>query len=59
MTTVITAIVNGELTDRYHSSGKMIQQVGWKVLDVQTFRRQAEEEQALPAGLSVDRLRMF
>ncbi len=51
VTTVITAIVNGELTDRYHSSGKMIQQVGWKVLDVQPSRRQAEEEQALPAGL--------
>ena len=51
VTTVITAIVNGESTDRYHSSGKMIQQVGWKVLDVQPSRRQAEEEQALPAGL--------
>jgi DNA topoisomerase-3 len=51
VTTVITAIVNGEFTDRYHSSGKMIQQPGWKVLDVQPLRRPPEEEQALPAGL--------
>src|SRR5216684_6576347 len=33
VTTVITAIVNGPITDRYHSSGKTIQQPGWKVLD--------------------------
>jgi len=52
VTTVISAIVNGELTDRYHSSGKMIQQEGWKVLDAQTNRKkEPEEEQALPAGL--------
>ena len=53
VTTVITAIVNGEITDRYHSSGKVIQQVGWKVLDFQTERKKAnpEEDQALPAGL--------
>jgi DNA topoisomerase III len=62
VTTVITAIVNGEVTDRYYSSGKMIQQVGWKVLDFQTDKKKskkakageetAEEEQALPAGLA-------
>jgi len=63
VTTVITAIVNGAMTDRYHSSGKTIQQVGWKVLDFQTDRKKAgkrkaagdeavEEDQALPAGLT-------
>jgi DNA topoisomerase III len=55
VTTVITAIVNGQITDRYHSSGKAVQQVGWKVLDFQTVRkkaRNAEEEQTLPSGLS-------
>ncbi len=62
VTTVITAIVNGAITDRYHSSGKAIQQVGWKVLDFQTEKKKAgkkkagdegqEEEQALPAGLA-------
>jgi DNA topoisomerase III len=52
VTTVITAIVNGEVVDRYHSSGRTIQQVGWKVLDLQPTRRQpAEEEPSLPAGL--------
>lgn len=53
VTTVITAIANDALTDRYHSTGKMIQQVGWKVLDLQVSKKSAqqEEEQALPAGL--------
>jgi DNA topoisomerase-3 len=53
VTTVITAIVNDAVVDRYHSSGKMIQQVGWKVLDLQSAKKSAqqEEEQALPSGL--------
>ena len=56
VTTVITAISNAarsiNVIDRFHSSGKMIQQQGWKVLDFQTARRQPEEEQALPPGLA-------
>ncbi len=65
VTTVITAIVNGTITDRYYSSGKAIQQAGWKVLDFQTGKKKAgsrkakagedaaeEEQQALPAGLT-------
>ncbi|HZL55554.1 MAG TPA: DNA topoisomerase 3, partial [Bryobacteraceae bacterium] len=53
VTTVITAIVNGAVTDRYHSSGTAIQQVGWKVLDPQVRKKKAEEEdQALPSGLA-------
>ena len=62
MTTVITAIVNGAVIDRYHSSGKAIQQVGWKVLDFQTDKKKAatvkqsgerrKKQQALPAGLA-------
>ena len=54
ITTVITAIVNGQVADRYHSSGKMIQQAGWKVLDLQVTKKKTaaeEEEQALPSGL--------
>ena len=58
VTTVITAIVNGAVVDRYHSSGKTIQQIGWKVLDLQATKKktagkaeQAEEERSLPAGL--------
>jgi DNA topoisomerase III len=65
VTTVITAITNAAVIDRYHSSGKAIQQVGWKVLDFQTEKKKAsnrrakageesseEEQQALPAGLT-------
>jgi len=64
VTTIITSITNAPLVDRYHSSGKMIQQVGWKVLDFQSDRKKAsarkakagedsseEEQQALRAGL--------
>ena len=65
VTTVITSITNATVIDRYHSSGKAIQQVGWKVLDFQTEKKKAsnrkakageesseEEQQALPAGLA-------
>src|SRR5579871_992246 len=34
VTTVITAIRNAAMIDRYHTSGSAIQQLGWKVLDV-------------------------
>lgn len=33
ITTVITAIVNGDIVDRYHTSGTAVQQAGWKILD--------------------------
>jgi DNA topoisomerase-3 len=54
VTTVITAIVNGAVTDRYHSSGTAVQQVGWKVLDVRPERRRAQEDEepSLPATLA-------
>ena len=48
VTTVITAIVNGTVTDRYHSSGKAVQQVGWKVLDFQTERKKAGVRKTKP-----------
>jgi len=50
VTTVITAIVNGAITDRYHSSGSTIQQVGWKILDLRT--RNQQEEPSLPPALA-------
>ncbi len=65
VTTVITVVANAAVMDRYHSSGKAIQQVGWKVLDFQTEKKKGssqrakvgedgseEEQQALPAGLA-------
>lgn len=61
VTTVITAIRNGGIIDRYHSSGTAVQQIGWKVLDVSPERKRTESrasgdapgaEQALPAALA-------
>src|SRR5436190_7114940 len=34
VTTVITAVRNGGIIDRYHTSGSVVQQVGWKALDI-------------------------
>ena len=60
VTTVITAIRNGSLVDRYHTSGSAVQQVGWKVLDVAAPTKakkgkagtEEQGEQALPPGLA-------
>jgi DNA topoisomerase-3 len=62
VTTVITAIRNDAIIDRYHTSGSAVQQVGWKVLDLAPAKAkkargpgQAEEgagEDLLPPGLA-------
>jgi DNA topoisomerase III len=54
VTTVITTITNGDIVDRYHTSGTAVQQTGWKVLDVVPERRQerAAEAPVLPPGLA-------
>jgi signal transduction histidine kinase len=39
VTTVTTAISNGDITDRYHTSGTAVQQVGWKVLEISIERK--------------------
>ncbi len=59
VTTVITAIANGTVIDRYHASGTIVQQVGWKILDFQTDKKKAkkgddnaEAEQKLPPELA-------
>jgi DNA topoisomerase-3 len=58
VTTVITAITNADIIDRYHASGTAVQQVGWKVLDIvveKKAKRGGEEErggQVLPPGLA-------
>jgi len=61
VTTVITAILNGDVVDRYHTSGTAVQQVGWKVLEIATARKpgrgkaEGEEqkaEQVLPSGVN-------
>jgi DNA topoisomerase-3 len=61
VTTVITAIRNGETVDRYHSSGSLVRQVGWKALDPAPAKAKkgrgageegASEEDRLPSGLA-------
>jgi DNA topoisomerase-3 len=39
VTTVITEIANGDISDRYHTSGMAVQQVGWKVLEISVERK--------------------
>ncbi|MBI4910725.1 MAG: DNA topoisomerase 3 [Acidobacteria bacterium] len=66
-TTVITAIRNPDIIDRYHTSGTAVDQLGWKVLDIAPPKKAPKkgdakgkattEEQAgqtLPPGLQVD-----
>ncbi len=59
VTTVITAIRNEALVDRYHTSGSAVQQVGWKVLDLAPAKTKKAapgaadaSDQELPPGLS-------
>ena len=63
VTTVITAIRNPGFIDRYQSQGSVVQQVGWKVLDLGTEKkaRKAKSsghdqsaEQTLPPVLAPD-----
>jgi DNA topoisomerase-3 len=49
VTTVITAIRNGEIADRYHTSGSTVQNEGWKVLDIALPNE--NREKALPSEL--------
>jgi DNA topoisomerase-3 len=56
VTTVITAITNAAIVDRYHSSGTVVRQEGWKALDIVTKPKgksasAAAEDQTLPAIL--------
>ena len=58
VTTVITAIRNEAITDRYRSTGTVVRQVGWKILDItaetrrQASRNELDASQALPLTLA-------
>ncbi|HEY3938929.1 MAG TPA: DNA topoisomerase 3 [Bryobacteraceae bacterium] len=59
VTTIITAVTNGSVVDRYHTSGTAVQQTGWKVLDLTPERKKAAKsaeadpaDQALPSELA-------
>src|SRR5246127_3599503 len=65
VTTVITTITQGKFVDRYRTTGTVVQQMGWKVLDVGAEGRKretkgrAEEkapEQVLPVDLAQGQL---
>ena len=65
VTTVITTITHGKFVDRYRTTGTVVQQMGWKVLDVGAEGRRreakgsAEEktpEQSLPVDLAQGQL---
>ncbi len=54
-TTAVTRIdsENGSKTDRFHSTGTVIEHAGWKALDIPTKSKKAgdKEDAELPAGL--------
>ncbi len=57
VTTIITAIRNPEVVDRYYTTGSEVRQVGWKVLDLAPPARKGkggEEPAVLPTGLTKD-----
>ncbi len=59
VTTVITAVTNESTVDRYHSTGTIIRQMGWKVLDMVLEKKGAKETsadigQSLPPGLRAE-----
>ncbi|HEX4232104.1 MAG TPA: DNA topoisomerase 3 [Bryobacteraceae bacterium] len=64
VTTVITAITNGAMVDRYRATGTVVDQTGWKVLDIVTDRKKTNRtrtddeatEQRLPPDLTKDQL---
>lgn len=61
VTTVITAITNNEIVDRYRTTGTVVQQAGWKILDLAAEGKKKdakakgedkEAEQVLPSSLA-------
>src|SRR5246127_1012047 len=65
VTTVITTITQGKFVDRYRTTGTVVQQMGWKVLDVGAEGRKREAkgsveektpEQILPVDLAQGQL---
>ncbi len=57
ITTIITAVYshfdNHPVTDRFHSTGTVVEQIGWKALDIQPAYRKSDAP-VLPTGLQKD-----
>jgi len=50
VTTVITTITSKEMVDRYRTTGILVQQMGWKVLDIGTEGRRRDTRSGGEAG---------
>jgi len=50
VTTVITHIVTGEVTDQFHSAGTVIREKGWKVLDIVIEKKSKKAEESSDAA---------
>ena len=59
VTTVVTGVKTAEAMDRFRTSGTVVTQLGWKVLDIEPAKkdRGAQAEPALPVGLAVGQVR--
>ena len=51
VTTVISAIRNGDIVDRYHTSGSLVQQIGWKVFDFSPAKKAKEGQEAVKTSI--------
>ncbi|MBV9308680.1 MAG: DNA topoisomerase 3, partial [Acidobacteriaceae bacterium] len=49
ITTAITAVTAGGIVDRYRSTGSVVRQVGWKILDLQAHSRKTGDAGTEPA----------
>ena len=65
VTTVITDITNGSIVDRYRTTGTLVEQLGWKALDIATEGRRRDTkgggeedtpDQVLPVTLAKGQL---
>jgi DNA topoisomerase-3 len=57
VTTVITTITNADIVDHYHSTGTLIRQQGWKILDIVPEKKGKDKEpteQTLPSELAAN-----
>ncbi|MEM7015800.1 MAG: DNA topoisomerase 3 [Pseudomonadota bacterium] len=52
ITTITSTIDNYTVVDRYHSTGKIIRQAGWKMLDIAPARNKDDDEPELPTSLA-------
>ncbi len=63
VTTVVSAIRNADIVDRYHTSGSLVQQIGWRVFDSSPAKKARGDrvnddhsDQVLPPDLAKDQL---